>query len=378
MVTKIPFLRPRPARLSELGHELAEIENSGLFSNYGPVNTCLEQTFVDRMFGGEGACVTVCNATIGLMLALKRAANLRPDKERRYAIMPSFTFAATAQAALWAGLVPVFCDIDERTWIASPEAEENILRRLGDGVAVVMPYAAFGNGIDFARYNRLPERYGVPVVIDAAASLGTLDDDGRASGAVSRHAVVFSMHVTKTFATSEGGLIYSADKELVRTLRTMGNFGFGESRTATMPGLNSKLSEIAALLALQKLSRFDDVATHRAILADVYRAELAELTFQEMHGRRHSYQFMPVLLPEGVKRTNVMAGLAAHGVGAGHYFSPHLAQQPYFQKYGIKCDLRVTDHIAGRVLSLPMSDVMTPAEVSLVCAALRDCLKETA
>ncbi len=378
MITKIPFLRPRPARLSELGQDLAEIENSGQFSNYGPVNSRLEQNFVDRIFGGEGACLTVCNATIGLMLALKQAVHARPDKERRYAIMPSFTFAATAQAALWAGLVPVFCDIDEATWIASPVAEEDMLKRLGNDVAVVMPYATFGNGFDVARYDRIADRYGVPIVIDAAASLGTLNNDGSAAGAGSRHAVVYSMHVTKTFSTSEGGLIYSTDRELVRTLRTMGNFGFGEPRMATMPGLNSKLSEVAALLALQKLSGFDDVAQHRAMLAEVYRAELAGWTFQEMQGRRHAYQFMPVLLPEGMKRVDVMARLAEHGVGAGHYFSPHLAEQPYFQKYGINCDLRVTDRIAARILSLPMSDVMTPAEVYTVCAVLRDCLRRAA
>jgi dTDP-4-amino-4,6-dideoxygalactose transaminase len=183
LMMNIPFLRPRPARLSELDGELAEIENSGLFSNYGPVNTRLEQNFVDQLFGGEGACLTVCNATIGLMLALKQAADSRPDKARRYAIMPSFTFAATAHAALWAGLVPVFCDIDERTWIASQEAEEDVLTRLGDDVAVVMPYATFGNGFDLARYDLITERYGVPVVIDAAASLGTLNDDGTAFGA---------------------------------------------------------------------------------------------------------------------------------------------------------------------------------------------------
>lgn len=112
--------------------------------------------------------MTVCHATIGLMLALKQAVSSPPDKKGRYAVMPSFTFAATAQAALWAGLIPVFCDIDERTWIASPETEEDILRRLGYDVAVVVPYATFGNAIDFARYNRLSEHCGVPVVIDAA------------------------------------------------------------------------------------------------------------------------------------------------------------------------------------------------------------------
>jgi dTDP-4-amino-4,6-dideoxygalactose transaminase len=378
MVTEIPFLRPRPPRLSELTKELAEIETSGLFSNYGPVNSRLEQNFVDRMFGGEGACLTVCNATIGLMLAAKRALESRPSEKRRYAIMPSFTFAAAAQAALWAGLVPIFCDIDERSWMASQEAEEDILRRLGDEVALLLPYATFGNGIDLPYYHRISADYGVPVVIDAAASLGTLNDDGNASGTGSRHAVVYSMHVTKSFATSEGGLIYSSDKELIRTLRAMGNFGFGEPRTATMPGLNSKLSEVGALLALQKLFRFDEVAHHRAMLAKVYREELPGWTFQEMHGPRHAYQFMPVLLPQGLDRASALARLAAHGVGAGHYFSPHLAEQSYFRKYNVNSDLQVTDRIAARIVSLPVSDVMTPKEVSRVCAILRDCLAEGA
>jgi dTDP-4-amino-4,6-dideoxygalactose transaminase len=378
LITKIPFLRPCPPRLSKLAEQLSEIEASGLYSNYGPVNSRLERTFVDQMFGAEGACLTVCSATIGLMLAAKQAARSRPDKERRYAIMPSFTFAATAQAAMWAGLMPVFCDIDEATWNASPKAEEDALRRLGDDVAMIMPYATFGNGFDLVHYDRIAERYGVPVVIDAASSLGTLNDNGAASGAGSRHAVVYSMHVTKTFATSEGGLIYSTDTDLIRRLRTMGNFGFGEPRTTTMPGLNSKLSEVGALLALQKLKGFDDVVLHRAMLAEVYRAELPGWTFQRLHGRRHSYQFMPVLLPEGLRRADVMAALATAGVGAAHYFSPHLAEQPYFQKHSINFGLQVTDRVAARVVSLPMSDVMTPTEVLVVCAALRDCSRKAA
>ena len=376
--TKIPFLQPQPPRLSELVNELAEIEASGWFSNYGPVNSRLEQGFVDRMFGGEGACLTVCNATIGLMLAAKQGLESRTGSKRRYAIMPSFTFAATAQAALWAGLIPIFCDIDERSWVASADAEEAILRRLGDEVAVVMPYATFGNGIDLSHYDRIAADYGVSVVIDAAASLGTLTDDGTTSGAGSRHAVVYSMHVTKTFATSEGGLIYSCDRDLIRTLRAMGNFGFGEPRTATMAGLNSKLSEISALVALHKLLEFEGVARHRAMLADTYRAGLPEWIFQEMHGPRHAYQFMPVLLPPGMDRAAVLARLAGQGIGAGHYFSPHLAEQAYFRKYGVSADLRVTDRIASRIISLPISDRMTPAEVSLVCAVLRDCLRAAA
>ena len=73
MDTKIPLVRPAPAQLSLAVAELQSLEQSGIFSNFGPVNTRFEQEMLDRFFGGEGACMTVCNATIGLMLAIKDA-----------------------------------------------------------------------------------------------------------------------------------------------------------------------------------------------------------------------------------------------------------------------------------------------------------------
>ena len=91
MTKSIPFLRPNPPRLSELLDELAGIEASAIYSNYGPVNTRLEQSLMRQFFAGEGACVSVCNATIGLMLAIRFAIGANPDKGRRYALMPSFT-----------------------------------------------------------------------------------------------------------------------------------------------------------------------------------------------------------------------------------------------------------------------------------------------
>src|ERR1700710_1208113 len=127
MTEKIPFLKPNPPKLSELLEQLADIEASNIFSNYGPVNTLLEASLTREFFGGRGACVTVCNATIGLMLAIRMAIGVARDKNRHYALMPSFTFAATAHAAIWAGLTPLLCDIEPDTWLASASAEKKLL-----------------------------------------------------------------------------------------------------------------------------------------------------------------------------------------------------------------------------------------------------------
>ncbi len=376
----VPFLRPRPPSLRELGDELGIIERSGIFTNYGPVNTRFECALQDGLFADGGGCLTVCNATIGLMMAIRAVVEradagraLQPDRAtRRYALMPSFTFAAAAMAADWAGLTPLFCDIDEHDWAASAEAEEAMIAQHGENIAVIVPYATFGNCIDLDRYERLSARTGIPVVVDAAASLGSLDAFGRAFAAGCTLPVVFSMHATKTFSTGEGGVIHSTDLELIQILRVMGNFGFGIPRSATIPGLNSKLSEVGALLALARLRDFEDVVAHRHSLAQCYRALLPDLVFQEMHGTRCAYQFMPVLLPAQFdgRRDQVIAELLARGVGAAAYFAPHVAEQPFFLARGVAGDLSVTERISRRVLSLPLWDEMTDGVVATVCDAL--------
>ncbi len=376
----VPFLRPRPPSLCDLGDELRTIERSGIFTNYGPVNTRFETALQEGMFADGGACVTVCNATIGLMTAIRAVVErsdagraLRPDRPgRRYALMPSFTFAAAAMAADWAGLTPLFCDIDEHDWTASADAEEAMIARHGEDIAVIVPYATFGTCIDLDRYERLSARTGIPVVVDAAASLGSLDESGRPFAAGCALPVVFSMHATKTFSTGEGGVIHSTDLELVRILRIMGNFGFGSPRSATMPGLNSKLSEVGALLALARLDDFEEVVACRERLAQRYRTALPGLGFQEVRGTRCAYQFMPVLLPARFdgSRDGVIARLLAKGVGAAAYFAPHVAEQPFFLARGVAGDLSVTERISRRVLSLPLWDEMTDEAVAVVCDAL--------
>ena len=81
------------------------------------------------------------------------------------------------------GLTPLIVDIDPRDWTADPAEEERMLARHGERIGVVVPYATFGTVIDLDRYAWLAQRYGVGIVIDAAASLGTLDEAGRGFGA---------------------------------------------------------------------------------------------------------------------------------------------------------------------------------------------------
>jgi len=368
---KIPLVRPAPAKLSLAIPELKALEESGMFSNFGPVNTRFEQQMLERFFGGEGACTTVCNATIGLMLAIKDAIGDRPPGQ--FALMPGFTFAAAAHAALWCGLTPLLCDIDPTHWAADTEAESAMLDRYAGKIAIVIPYATFGYPIDLEPYTRLSNQLGVPVVVDAAASLGTFDAHGRGFGTGFAGSVVFSMHATKSFAVGEAGLIYSANPDRIARLRAMSNFGFGELRTATMPGLNAKLSEVNALQGLLHLASYDGILARRAQLHDHYRQALPELNFQLKAPGIQAHQFVPVLLPPGMgsRRNELSAELADNGIITGHYFSPHLHEQPYFRKVCVAGPMPVCDDVSARILSLPLFDTMTHDEVEEVSECLR-------
>jgi dTDP-4-amino-4,6-dideoxygalactose transaminase len=375
----IPLVRPNPVSLGRLRHELAEIDVTRVYSNYGPVNQRFERAVIAEMFDGVGSCVTVCNATIGLMLAIRNAiethdpgARTAGRTQRRFALMPSFTFAAMAHAADWCGLTPLLCDIDPDTWLPSAAAESQLLRRYGSEIAVLAPNATFGNSLDLDRYTELSKRYDIPVVVDGAASLGSATADNTAFGKGFAHPVVYSMHATKAFATGEAGLIYCADEQVVKRLRDMGNFGFGEPRTATMPGLNSKLSEVGALLAAAKLREFPAVVDHRMAITNLYRELLPGWKCQTMTVARNAYQFMPVELPKHCAgaRDAVIEAMQRHGIGVGRYFSPHLAEQPYFRSRCTTGPLPVTERLAGRIIALPISDTMTSDDVVEVCEQL--------
>jgi dTDP-4-amino-4,6-dideoxygalactose transaminase len=367
----IPLVRPAPPQLSLAVDELRSLEQSGIFSNYGPVNTRFEEEMLERFFGGQGACVTVCNATIGLMLAIKEAVgDVAPGQ---FALMPAFTFAAAAHAALWCGLTPLLCDINPQTWAADPDAESDLLARYAGKVAIAMPYATFGYNIDLERYRRITSQLGVPAVVDGAASLGSFDAQGRGFGSGFGGSVVYSMHATKSFAVGEAGLIYSADKDRIARLRTMSSFGFGEPRTATMAGLNGKLSEVTALLGRLRLRDYDSITQYRAQLANRYRAMLPELEFQAQAPGIQAYQFVPALLPRELsgRKAAIREELASRGIATGAYFSPHLMEQPYFQKTSVAGPLPVSDDVSARMISLPLFDTMTYQEVSQVVEELR-------
>ncbi len=141
-----------------------------------------------------------------------------------------------------------------------------------------------------------------------------------------------------------------------------------------MLGLNAKLTEVSALTALLQLDRFAEVVENREELSACYRDALrGEYTQQRTTGLRQVCSFESVLLPKHLAplRKEILKRLSGAGIGAGHYFSPHLAEQPYFRKHALTGPLPVTEEVASRIVSLPLLPSMSVSQVHRVVTALR-------
>jgi dTDP-4-amino-4,6-dideoxygalactose transaminase len=254
----IPVMRPKLPIAECIAPYLRQIDNSRIYSNFGPLTRGLEARLATFYGGAPETVVSVANATLGLSLAL----SVQHPEPGSLCAIPAWTFAATAHAAVLAGLVPYFVDVDPATWALDPETVIDEVARAPAVVGAVMPVAPFGQPIDVSAWDRFRSQTGVAVVIDAAAGF-----DALIPGSVP---AVVSLHATKVLGVGEGGCVVSIDTELIRDLRTRANFGFFRSREALMPATNAKLSEYHAAIGHAALDEWAATRAEWAAVAGAY------------------------------------------------------------------------------------------------------------
>lgn len=366
---RIPFLKPNLVRKEVYQKYLARIDDSRIYSNYGPLNNLFEERVLGEYFRGEGALTTVNNATIGLMLAICHTKR----RGGKYALMPSFTFPATPLAAIWCGLEPYFIDIRMDDWCMDESILEETLDRLGEQAACVVTYATFGTCLDLSGYEAL-HRSGMPVIIDAASSFGASSDGGMFGYGFSGP-VVYSFHATKTFGIGEGGLVYSGDAELIQRIRQAGNFGFSADRVSVIHGLNSKLSEYAAAIALATLDVFPEKIQARLKISRWYVETMTQKgLFVANWVEQKTFGTVPrqvnsFLCPANRTNRVLVDLLREKGIEARTYFAPACHQQKTFEIYP-HSGMNTTEGISARVINLPTWEEMSEDDVRTVIDAL--------
>lgn len=360
------FQRPSLPSAAAIEGYLQLARDDQWFSNFGPCCRLLEERLADRT-----GCyaIPVANATLGLMVAI---AALRPRAARgaTEALVPSFAFAASAQAAIWNGLEPVFVDIDPEHWHAAPHAVEQTLRGRPGRVAIVVALSSFGTPPPpdvRAAWERTCADAGVPLLVDSAAGFGAVATDGTPIGAQG-DAEVVSFHAVKPLAIGEGGSVFTRDRGLAAELRRRIEFGFDGRRTVTRRfALNAKLSEPAAAIALAALDELDRglAARRAAAMRIVHRLPAG---FRPQQGCEHgTWQFVPVTAPSAAVREVLAA--ARDAIEVRTYYEP-LHAMPAFASSPRAASLDVTDDVSRRILSLPMAADLTDAEIETIVGSL--------
>jgi dTDP-4-amino-4,6-dideoxygalactose transaminase len=242
--SSIPVLVPRLPAVEQLLPYLRRIDSNRIYSNYGPLSREFASGLAARLTTRSGvAGVTLtCNGTSAIELALR----VRALPHKRYCLMPSYTFIASAHAVTNAGLEPFLADVDERSLALTPSIAEKAMHRMPASPAAVLVVSPFGAPPDLIAWEVFEAQTGVPVVFDAAAAAASIHTTGHQPQCV-------SLHATKVLGIGEGGAIFCGDADLIARTTALTGFGFaGTQRVSGLRGGNYRPSEYAAAIGLAK------------------------------------------------------------------------------------------------------------------------------
>jgi dTDP-4-amino-4,6-dideoxygalactose transaminase len=341
------------------------LDRSRRYTNHGALVTILEERLaVLFKMPATSRPVTAASGTAALTAAILATAG-RATEARPLCLCPAYTFTATALAAELCNYRVHFVDVDERSWAL--DAETLALHPLIARTGVVVVTAPYGRRFSQAAWERFRERTGVPVVIDAAASVEALADDS--TDLVGNVPLVLSMHATKVFGVGEGGAVLCNDPVLVRAAAAALNFGFDDVRETTGPGFNGKMSEYHAAVGLAEL---DGWAAKRIALrrvADCYRdAALARgLRLHTDPEVSACYILLETAtLPEAeAARGSLREAAIDHRL----WYGPGLHRERYFSTH-TRDPLPVVEDLAPRLIGLPVAHDLADASIERVIAAV--------
>ncbi len=325
---------------------------------------------------GAPQVVTVNSCTSALFLAVL-VEGIGPGDE---VIVPSLTWCATANAALYVGATPVFCDVDLQSMCATPETIVAKITPRTKAV-IVVHYGGYAIDVDTLR-RELPSD--VAIIEDAAHALGSVHRNGKRVGA-SGNTVCFSFYANKNLSTGDGGALalFDADKaEHLRSLRMSGLESSAWSRfikpaTAFVAGVaelgyKMNLTDIQAAIGRVQLQRFGDMAAVRRNIAECYQKAMEEAAldtpFQsQVFDDRHARHLLVACFDPsktGMLRDDLLLALRDSNIGASIHYRP-LHVQPLYCKNGL-ASLPVTERLAEQIMTLPISARMSLDDVEYV------------
>jgi len=362
----IPFVKPVYPQPRSLFAAFKEHLESGNYNDAVESTLEFEKKFARHV--GSKYCVSVCNGTLGLVIAI-RALQVGGN-----VIVPSFTFSASAHALAWNGIRPNFVDIDPETLNQTPETVE---KAISAGTTAILATHTFGNPCDIEGLHAVAKRHRLKLLFDSANALGS-----RYRGALIGRfgdAEVFSFHATKILPLIEGGAIVTNDRTLfgrMKLLRAQGNRGDGN---CVLIGLNARMHPISALMGLQGLNRLDDNLERRSRSAQHYVRLLEQIPGLSFQKRDPwgvpNHQYLPIIVNRaefGCSRDVLHAILQKDDIDTRKYFCPPIHKFRCYRHLCRRGDgrLHTTERISKAVLCLPLDEEISMSMIGKICRAI--------
>jgi dTDP-4-amino-4,6-dideoxygalactose transaminase len=316
-------------------------------------------------YAGVKHAVACASGTDALLIAL-RAIGLGPGDE---VITTSFTFVATASTVLMCGARPVFVDIDPRSFNLDLNQVEAAIT---PATRAILPVHLFGQPVHLAPLKALCAKHGLKLIEDSAQSFGA-DYGGRKSGAYGDIGCTSFYPSKNLSAFGDGGLMMTDSDELAAELRVLASHGSRLRYHHHVLGYNSRLDELQAVVLRIKLKRLDNFNNRRVTIADSYNQQLAglvETPFADGHGR-HVYHQYTILSDY---RDTIQKVLGDAGIACAVYYPVPLHRQEMFAATYGNVTLPVTENVAQRCLSLPISPMLKDEQIKRVVGAVRQAL----
>ncbi len=347
----------------------------------GPLCKAFEDKFCELT--GASYALSVSSGTAGMHLMLLGLGIKRGDEM----ITPSMTFASTLNMITLCGAKPVFVDVHYDTLNMNADLIEGKITKRTKGI---IPVHFAGVPVDMDKILSIAKKYDLFVIEDAAHGLGTYYKGIHIGGF--GHSAIFSFHPLKNITTGEGGMITHSEDQLESRLRLLrfhgierdawkryGKGGNPEYDIKT-PGFKYNLTDIQAALGLAQLSRLEELNNRRRQLSDLYRRGLDGVEGLELPGvptysHIHSWHLF-VIKVISMDRERFMQKLPEYQIGYGIHFPAGHRLSYIRERYKIKKgELKETERASSQLVSLPLFPDMKEEDVSYVCEAIREILR---
>lgn len=356
-----------------VGNELAyvtECIKTNWISSQGKYVKLFEDLFSQYHYNYPALAVS--NGTVALHLALVALGIGRFDE----VLVPDLTFAATANAVIYAGAKPVLVDVDPVSWNLDVDKIEKLIT---PNTRAIMPVHLYGNPCQMDAIMDLAKRYNLFVIEDCAEALGSYFKDHPVG--TFGDAATFSFYGNKTITTGEGGMIIFKDKAVAERATMLRDHGMNKSRRYWHEevGYNYRLTNLQAAIGVAQFERLEDFVSAKRRIAKVYNEALEQFEYfqrpVEHAGTVHSYWLYTFLVkPEApFNRDELMQFLGTKGIETRPVFYPMHIMPPYVS-FGKAKNLRNSQVISDCGISFPSSVNLSEMELVYITKMLREFL----